>query len=158
MLPKGALIRRNDRCPCGSNKKFKTCCSPASPQRLSSAPLPAKPAQQPYIDSGESAVRWVIVDATGTRLFVDKDGHVLVFSDRVTATQIANLEEFSDQAPGDINVAGVGPTKWQALQEKLPFVEPPDVESAAALVRERIDARRARLAVLEASDEPTEAS
>jgi hypothetical protein len=36
-------------------------------------------------------------------------------------------------------VAGVGPTKWQTLQEKLPYIEVEDAETAVALIRERIE-------------------
>jgi hypothetical protein len=78
-------------------------------------------------------------------LFVDKDSQVLVFADKVVAHAAATLEEFADQTPGEINVAGVGPTKWQLLQEKLPFVEIADAESAGTLIRERIEIRRAQL-------------
>lgn len=150
-LRKGALVRRNDRCPCGSNQKFKSCCSPDAPWRslrphsTREAGLAHSTARVPYIDDGEVAVRWVIVDDTGTRFFVDKDGRVLVFSNREAATVAAHLDEFADQSPGEINVGGVGPTKWQALQEKLPFVEVVDADTAAALIRERIEVRRAQL-------------
>jgi hypothetical protein len=154
-LSKGSLIRRNDRCPCGSQRKFKSCCSPDSPLRFAGARIRAdareyasrvsETPREAYIDSGEEAVKWVIVDSSGTRLFVDKDSRVLVFADKVVAHAAATLEEFAEQTPGEINVAGVGPTKWQLLQEKLPFVEIADAESAGALIRERIEVRRAQL-------------
>lgn len=133
-------IRRNERCPCGSTKKFKHCCLPAY-SGLNKKPKPAVH----YIDSGEEAVRWVICDDTGRKFFSDKDGRILVFTARELATAIALLEDFSDQAPGEINVAGVGPTKWELLKEKLPYVEVESVEAAVALVRERMLVQRANL-------------
>jgi hypothetical protein len=125
---------RNSRCPCGSEKKFKYCCiadAQAQPQVVAQ--------QATYIDSGEEAVRYVIVDNKGTGFFVDKDGRILVFATRADAIAIATLDEFVAAAPGEINVAGVGETKWQHLQATLPFVEV-TAETAAAFVRERIAA------------------
>lgn len=127
---------RNDACPCGSGQKFKRCHG-FNPGRE------AAPAAQgvSYIDTGEDAVRWVICDARGTSFFSDKDNRVLVFTDKAAAFAIAGLSDFSSQEPGEINVAGVGQTKFTHLCEKLPYVEVADVETAAKLVRERIDAR-----------------
>jgi hypothetical protein len=92
-----------------------------------------------YIDSGEEAVRYVISNANGTGFFSDKDGKIIVFKNRAEAFAIATLSEFEDQEPGEINVAGVGPTKWQHLQETLPFIEVNGVEDAMVLVKERIE-------------------
>lgn len=131
-----SLIRRNDKCPCGSGKKFKVCHSPDAPEMRKSYAPQARAMN--YIDTGESAVRYVICDNTGVKFFVDIDGKVLVFATREDATAIALLEDFADQAPGEINVAGVGPTKWERLQEKLPYIEVKSVEHAVELVRERI--------------------
>lgn len=122
--------RRNDRCACGSGKKFKHCHG-AEPNNLNWR----KPA---YIDSGESPIRWVIVDRTGTSFFSDKDNRILVFKARADATAIAMLDEFADQEPGDINIGGVGPAKWQHLQDTLPFIEVDNAEHGTALVAERI--------------------
>jgi hypothetical protein len=131
MLRKQAAPKRNERCWCGSGKKYKYCCLPTpvvQPQRVVQ-----------YIDSGEEAVRYVICNARGTGFFSTKDNQVIVFPDRATAYAAATLDDFEEQAPGDINVAGVGPTKWEHLQQTLPFVEVPDIETAVALIHERID-------------------
>jgi hypothetical protein len=91
-----------------------------------------------FIDSGEQAVRWVIVDDTGIKLFSDKDNRALVFSSKDDAFATTTLDLFAEQEPGDINVAAVGETKFKVLQEKIPFVEV-DASQAEALIRERIE-------------------
>lgn len=136
-IRKDSIIKRNDRCPCGSGKKFKACHSPDAPQNRVSYSAPAK--AMSYIDTGESAVRYVICDRTGVKFFSDVDNRILVFPSRETATAVALLDEFGSQEPGEINVAGVGPTKWEHLQTKLPFIEVESVEQAIELVRARID-------------------
>jgi hypothetical protein len=124
--------KRNDKCPCGSDKKFKWCCGQIPYVR------PAKRIVPEFIDGGETPVRWVIVNEEGTSLFADKDNRALVFPYKELAHQIATLDEFDSQAPGEINVAGVGETKFKVLQEKVPYVEVSCFDEAAALVRERI--------------------
>lgn len=149
-IRKSATLKRNDRCSCGSGKKYKYCCiADAEPQ-------PEFQRAVHYIDSGEEAVRWVISDSSGTKFFSDKDGRVLVFADKAAATGIAMLDDFADQEPGEINVAAVGPTKWQILQDKLPFIEVDNVDVAAALVRERIAAKTTELADAAAEDAAAE--
>ena len=133
----GMIVRRNDRCPCNSGKKFKFCCSPEAPEIVKVAP------RRPlFIDSGEKPSRWVICDPSGVRFFADKDNRALVFATYENALHIARLDDFADQNPGEINVAGVGATKFELLQEKIPYVEV-DVEIATQLVRERIAYGRA---------------
>lgn len=130
MLRKPVAPKRNERCWCGSGKKYKYCCmSPAvtQPQRV-----------MQYIDSGEEAVRYVICNERGTGFFSNKENQIIVFKSRSDAFAVATLAEFESQGPGEINVAGVGPTKWQHLQDTLPFVEVDDAETAIALVQERI--------------------
>ena len=138
-IRKTAAPKRNDRCECGSGKKYKYCCLP------NAAPQPVVSRSVQYIDSGEAAARWVISDQTGTKFFSDKDGRVLVFADKAAATGVALLDEFADQEPGEVNVAAVGPTKWIILQEKLPFIEIDNVDVGAALVRERIAFKTSQL-------------
>jgi len=133
------FLRRNDRCVCGSGKKFKSCCSPDAPDNRAQVHV-HRPA---FADTGERPVRWVITDGTMTKFFADKDNRALVFKDQAEAIAIASLEEFRDQDPGEINVAGVGETKWQLLQEKIAFVEIEDIAQAVQLVRERIEWGRA---------------
>jgi hypothetical protein len=131
-IRRNVIARRNDRCPCGSQKKFKKCCG------LSVAFVRPQAKTVPqFIDTGEIAIRWVIVDNTGTKLFSDKDNRALVFASKDAAFATATLDLFSEQAPGDINVAGVGETKFKHLQEKIPYVEV-EADTAEALVRERI--------------------
>jgi hypothetical protein len=133
----GMIVRRNDRCPCNSGKKFKFCCSPEAPEAVhASTPRPR------FVDAGETPVRWLICDPSGIRFFADKDNRALVFSSYEDALHVARLDDFADQNPGEINVAGVGPTKFELLQEKIPHVEV-DVETATQLVRERIEYGRA---------------
>jgi len=99
-MKRAAGTRRNDRCICGSGKKYKYCCHPqAQPQ-----PSVAK-AQTHYIDTGESAVRYVICDSVGTSFFVDKNNRIIVFGDRSSAIAVATLEEFTSADIGEINVA-----------------------------------------------------
>jgi hypothetical protein len=141
------LMKRNDKCSCGSDKKFKRCCSPEAPQHNSAAPQ--------YHDSGEAAVRWVICDRAGTALFADKDNRALVFKNKEDAYAIAVLDEFSSQEPGDINVGAVGPTKWAHIQDQLLFVEIDDIETAAQLLRERIAAFNAARETKEQDSPPT---
>lgn len=135
-IRKDSIIKRNDRCPCGSGKKFKACHSPDAPQNHTSYAAKAKSMQ--YIDTGESAVRYVICDSTGVKFFSDVDNKILVFPSREAATAVALMDEFANQEPGEINVAGVGATKWEHLQSKLPFIEVESVEQAMELVRARI--------------------
>lgn len=122
--------RRNDRCACDSGKKFKYCHG-AAPNNINWR----KPA---YIDGGESAVRWVIVNRHGTSFFSTKDNQIMVFKSRADANAVAMLDEFADQEPGDINVGGVGPTKWQHLQDTLDYIEVENVDHGVALIQERI--------------------
>ena len=132
--------RRNDRCVCGSGKKYKYCCHP---QALTQPEVAKKKTH--YIDTGESAVRYVICDGKGTSFFVDKAGRIIVFQTRADAIAIATLDEFNAVEPGEINVAGVGPTKWEHLQKTLPYVEVTGAEEAITLVRERMAAMQAKL-------------
>lgn len=133
---------RNEPCPCGSGHKFKRCCggSTGRPQGIG-------PNGVTYIDSGEDAVRWVICDDKGTSFFSDKDNRVIVFNDKPTAIAVAHLTEFSDQSAGEINVAGVGPSKFEHLREVMPYVEVENIESAVALIRERIETKLAELGI-----------
>lgn len=139
-IRKNAVLKRNDRCHCGSGRKYKHCCSADAPAHVRDFSRAVH-----YIDSGEAAVRWVISDLTGTKFFSDKDGRVLVFADKSDATGVALMSEFDGQEPGEINVAAVGPTKWLILQEKLPFFEVPNLDVGMALVRERIAHRTVEL-------------
>ena len=127
-IREGDIIRRNERCPCGSGRKFKVCHSPDAPAIRNS--YAAKARSMSYIDTGESPVRYVICDETGVRFFADVENRIIVFPTREMATAIAMLEDFSEQAPGEINVAGVGETKWERLKEKLPYIEVETVEQA----------------------------
>ena len=130
MLRKSAVPKRNERCWCGSGRKYKYCClTPpmTQPQRV-----------MQYIDSGEEPVRYVICNSRGTGFFSTKDNQIMVFKSRADAHIIATLPEFENQTPGEINVAGVGPTKWEHLQATYPFVEIDTPEMAIALVHERI--------------------
>lgn len=133
--------RRNDRCVCGSGKKYKYCCHP----QAAAQPTLGQPAKTHYIDTGESAVRYVICDGRGTSFFVDKDGKILVFAARADAIAVATLDEFNTVEPGEINVAGVGPTKWAHLKNTLPYLEVASAEEAVALVRDRMQAMQAKL-------------
>lgn len=143
-IRRGNIIRRNDRCICGSGKKFKHCCSPDAFLRRSTEKFVAPAGTPVYIDSGEEPIRWVIVDRKGTAMFSDKAGRVLVFAEKAAAETVARLDEFSAQEPGEINLGGVGPTKWAKLQEMLPFVEVQNAEEGAELIRERISIMRAK--------------
>jgi hypothetical protein len=139
------MLRRNDKCLCGSGLKYKYCHGrPANSFRKKAG----------YIDSGEEPVRWVISDRVGTSFFSTKENKILVFQTRGDANTIATLEEFQNQEPGEINVAAVGATKWAHLQEKLPFVEVDSVEHAKQLVYERIEAARAHFGVADADPAP----
>ena len=139
-IRRGNIVRRNDRCVCGSGKKFKHCCSPDAASRPKQYVQPSVR----YIDTGEEAVRWVICDDTGVKFFSDKDNRILVFKTRAAATAVALLDDFAAQESGEINIAGVGLTKWAHLQEILPFVEIDDVHDGIALLRERIDLELAK--------------
>lgn len=131
MLKRGIGARRNDRCVCGSGKKFKYCCHPHSVRQ------PQKKVH--YIDTGELPVRYVITDEKGTSFFSTKENKIIVFQNRADALAIATLDDFASSEVGEINVAGVGETKWKHLQETLPFVEVANAEEAAVLVRERME-------------------
>lgn len=142
--------RRNDRCICGSGKKYKYCCSPSR----TAQPI-VRQEKAHYIDTGESPVRYVIVDGVGTSFFSTKDNKIIVFKQRADAVVIATLEDFTGAEPGEINVAGVGATKWQHLQNTLPFVEVESAEEALVFVRERMEHLRALMAD-ESSESPAE--
>jgi hypothetical protein len=138
------ILRRNDRCICGSGKKFKRCHG--------SAPNNINRRKPGYIDGGESPVRWVITDRVGTSFFSTKDNEIIAFKSRDHARQIVMMDEFADQEPGDINIGGVGPTKWQHLQDTLSFVEVDSVEAGIELIRQRIAAARDQLAALDSPE------
>lgn len=138
-LRKMNFPKRNDPCPCGSGHKFKKCCSPGSIERAHIQQAPS------YIDYGEEPIRWVITDEIGTKFFADIDGRAIVFQNKDDAYAVTRLEDFADQDPGEINVAGVGETKWAALQNKISFVEVLDAETAIKLIRERMEHRRQEL-------------
>jgi hypothetical protein len=129
-------VGRNESCPCGSSLKFKKCHG--RPEGVGFVPE-----VQHHIDTGETPVRWVISNDSGTAFFADKDGRIMVFPDKSTAVTIARLDMFSPQAENEINVAGVGPTKWQHLQETLPYIEIVSTENAMALIQERISSQTA---------------
>lgn len=156
-IRKDSIIKRNDRCPCGSGKKFKSCHSPTAPHNHASQYATQARAMQ-YIDTGESAVRYVICDRTGVKFFSDVDNKILVFPSREIATAVALLDEFGSQEPGEINVAGVGPTKWEHLQAKLPFVEVESVERAVELVRARIAKMQEQISGQESQESKEEES
>jgi len=140
MLKRGIGTRRNDRCVCGSGKKFKYCCSPSASRQ------PGSPQKRThYIDTGEVPVRYVITDEKGTSFFSTKDNAIIVFKSRADAIAVATLDDFADSGTGEINVAGVGETKWKHLREKLPFLEVDKAEDAIALVKERMEYVRAWL-------------
>ena len=128
-------IGRNEKCPCESGNKFKYCHGRTEQSII-------RPEIKQFIDTGEEPVRWVISSSTGTAFFVDKAGRVLVFPTKAMATEIQRHELFSEQDPNEINVAGVGPSKWAHLQEILPFVEVASVESAVVFIQERIEAQQ----------------
>lgn len=134
-------FRRNDICFCGSGRKFKRCC--LNRHRSTWKTMPNS--EPRAIDYGEDAVRWIICDQTGTQFFVDKQGRILIFTDKQTAHAAATLDLFGAPESGEINVAGVGQTKWQKIQDELPHVDVPNIETAIALIRERIDDQMAQL-------------
>lgn len=135
MLRREPKPRRNEKCFCGSGRKYKYC-------HAKNATVQPQLRECTYIDDGETAVRYVIANERATGFFSTAANAILVFRDRATATAIATLPEFDGQQPGEINVASVGETKFKVLQEKLPFVEidEGDVETAVALVRQRLEA------------------
>lgn len=131
---------RNELCPCGSFTKFKYCHgrNPSTDKVI---------VRKQYIDNGESPIRWVISNETGTAFFSDIQNKILVFADRQLALDVVRLDLFSDAGPNDINLAGVGPTKWKLLQDTLPFIEVDSFELAQALLTERITGKRAELEI-----------
>jgi len=147
ILKKTARWPRNARCHCGSGKKYKYCCHAQSSEQpiLSSK-------RTNYIDTGESAVRYVISDARGTSFFSSKEGKILVFASKADAFAIATSDVFRDAEPGEINVAGVGQSKWEHIQKELPFIEPTDVVHAETLLKERMEHMREQLAKEEAEE------
>jgi len=156
MLKRGTGTRRNDRCICGSGKKFKYCCSPTAVQQPATAQVRAH-----YIDTGETAIRYVITDEKGTSFFSNKDNQIIVFKTRADAIAVATLDDFATADNGEINVAGVGETKWKRLQEKLPFVEVDSAEAAVAMVYERMEHVKTLIAAATQkalADEPTDAT
>lgn len=133
MLRREARPRRNERCFCGSGKKYKYCHSRNAIEQ------PQKRDTQ-YLDYAEEPIRFVIANSEGTGFFSTKEGKVMVFTSSHTAKTIAHLPEFDDQVPGEINVVGIGPTKWQFFQERLPFIEFADDAQAVAAqcIRDKI--------------------
>jgi len=133
-------IGRNEACPCGSGDKFKRCHGrPVNSQIV--------PMIKQFIDSGETPVRWAISNQKGTAFFVDKQGRILVFADKQVAVDVAHMSLFSAQTENEINIAGIGPTKWQHLQETLPYVEVASFGVAEALIKERVDAQMANMQI-----------
>jgi hypothetical protein len=131
-------IGRNEKCPCGSSLKFKQCHGSVAAGLALDDAAP-KAAVPQFIDTGEMPIRWVISSSTGTAFFVDGAGRILVFPTKAMATEIQRHELFADQDPQELNVAGVGPSKWAHLQEILPFVEVASAEEAIAHIQARIE-------------------
>lgn len=131
-------VGRNEACPCGSSIKFKRCHG----KQTHSMRMPT---HQQYLDSGESPVRWVIVNDTATAFFSDIKNRILVFADRQIASDVIRLDLFAGAGDNEINLAGVGPTKWQHLQDTLPFIEVDSLDMAKALLQERITGKTAEL-------------
>jgi hypothetical protein len=131
-------IGRNEACPCGSGSKFKRCHGRGHNSTI-------VPEVKHMLDTGEEPIRWVITNQSATSFFVDKQGRVIVFPEKQMAAAVANLPLFATQGPNEINVAGVGPTKWLKLQEALPHVEVSNLETAAALIEERVKDQREKL-------------
>lgn len=144
-------VGRNEPCPCGSGGKFKKCHGRPDNSQVEHM-------VKQFIDSGEEPIRWAITNDTATAFFVDKQGRILVFADRGIAVTIAQLDLFSAQAENEINIAGIGPTKWQHLQETLPFLEVPSLEMALALIKERIEAQAEKQGVTVQFDSTSEPS
>ena len=154
-IRKNNFIKRNERCPCGSGKKFKLCHSSTAPQTATDTKYATAAKAARYIDTGEEPVKYVICDNTGVKFFSDIDNKILVFASKEEAGAIARLETFADQAPGEINVAGVGQTKWEHLQATLPFIEVKSVEHGLELVQARMAVQQAKLESLpDTLDEP----
>lgn len=133
MLRREARPRRNERCFCGSGKKYKYCHARnavAQPHKRDTA----------YLDYDEVPIRFVIANSEGTGFFSTKDGKIMVFMSAHSAEAIARLPEFDDQVPGEINIVGIGHTKWQFFQERLPTVEFSDDAQAVAAqcIRDKI--------------------
>jgi len=142
-------IGRNEPCPCNSGSKFKYCHGrPTNSQIV--------PMIKQFIDSGEEPIRWLVSNETGTSFFVDKQGRILVFKDKQIAVAVAHLPMFGTQDENEINIAGVGPTKWQKLQETLPYLEVDSFDVAAALITERIEAQQAALGLKPAEQKAAE--
>lgn len=140
-------IGRNELCPCGSNTKFKHCHGRSENSY-------AVPTRKQYIDAGETPVRWVICNELGTSFFADKDNRILIFTDKQVATDVIRLDLFMSAGDNEINLAGVGPTKWEHLQATLPFIEVSSIEMAAALIQERISDKTAAMKISEPTPEP----
>lgn len=142
-------IGRNETCPCGSSVKFKRCHgkNPADKRLVT---------RKEYIDSGESPIRWVIANENATAFFSDIKNRVLVFTARQIAADVIRLDLFASAGEGEINLAGVGSTKWQHLQETLPFIEVSSLDMAKALLQERIEQKAEELNSAEKADNETE--
>ena len=133
-------IGRNETCPCGSGSKYKVCHGKPENSQL-------RPEIRQYVDQGEYPIKWVIANSVGTSFFADKQNRIMVFSDKQLALEIARLDLFAVQDVNEINIAGVGPTKWAHLQETLPFLEVASKEMAIALIHERIEAQQAEYGI-----------
>lgn len=142
-------IGRNETCPCGSNVKFKRCHgkNPGDNRLVT---------RKEYIDSGEASIRWVIANENATAFFSDIKNRILVFTDRQVAADVIRLDLFASAGENEINLAGVGPTKWQHLQETLPFIEVGSLEMAKALLQERIEQKTEEINSAEKADNETE--
>lgn len=135
MLRREARPRRNARCFCGSGKKYKHC------HAKNAVPQPPPPLP---VDLDDIPVRFVIANSEGRAFFSTKDGKIMVFTSAAGANAIARLPDFDDQVPGEINVVGIGETKWSLFRERLPFVEFDDSahEVAARCIRDKLEFAR----------------
>jgi hypothetical protein len=125
-------IGRNQLCPCGSLRKHKYCHGRPH-NRITEI--------KNYTDTGEAPVKWVISNNSGTAFFADKDGRIIIFSSKQLSLDIARLDLFKPHVENEINIAGVGPTKWQHLQDTLPYIEVDTRDNAILLIQDRIAAR-----------------
>lgn len=135
-------VQRNAACPCGSGNKYKKCHG----RGVSSTIIPEI---KRMLSAEERPVRWVITNAATTSFFADKQGRMLVFPTRDVARQIALLDLFTDQTLNEIYVAPIGENAWLHVQNTMPFIDVPNLETGRALIAERVADQRARLGYTE---------
>ena len=112
---------RNEKCPCGSGKKYKKCCGPAG----GSETFYTKPMSFPGSEGVEPIFFFLVVmkeeNFEDCPPVVDDEGRVMVFRSRPESMQFAH-REFIQKLDMTVSSMGMGPAKWRLFSTEISHV------------------------------------